>query len=177
MQTPVDLNKLKAILNKSKAIMKTVDSNNYNTGNINGGDLVQEGLVTSLPNDATPIASSTHKQKTITENMIDNSKLPESIKMAMKNNPIPIPQSINHTFELDDVMEKPLPPPTSRSNIRENITQPKSDLNEDRIRTIVSEEMSKFFSGYFMKQITESIQKQTIKNLIDVGIIKRKITK
>jgi hypothetical protein len=180
---PVDVNKLMSILAKSRAVMKTVESGSYETGNVDGNALVQE-TVDSIPAGQTPTASrrSTNTQ-TITESMIDNSKLPDAIKQAMKNNPIPQATGPTYTFTLDDVqdlVEKKVPVPTSKTKqvVKENIQQSNyeqpSNLNEDKIRLIVQQEMSKFFSGYFMKQITESIQKQTIKNLLDSGVIKRK---
>lgn len=186
MNQPVDLNKLKGILNKSKAVMKTVESGHYKTGNIDGNALVQETIET-LPAGATPRAISNTSAPVITEDKINNSRLPDAIKKVMLENPIPQMTGPNHTFTLDDVsdlVEKPIPAPKARQTqvqnqrqyVQEQLQQP-TNMSEDRMRAIVQEEMAKFFSGYFMKQITETIQKQTIKNLLDTGIIKKKVSK
>jgi hypothetical protein len=182
---PVDVNKLMSILAKSRAVMKTVESGSYETGNVDGNALVQE-TVDTLPSGQAPTASRhSNNAHQITESMIDNSKLPDAIKQAMKNSPIPQATGPTHTFTLDDVqglVEKKLPIPSSKQKqvVRENIQPPiyeqSNSLSENNIRLIVQEEMTKFFSGYFMKQITETIQKQTIKNLLDSGIIKKKTT-
>jgi hypothetical protein len=172
---PVDLNKLKNILAKSKAVMKKTESDDYTTGHVDGSTLVQE-TTDNIPANASRQASISVKP--ITESMIDNSRLPEAIKQAMKMNPIPQP-TMNHTFNLEDVsdlVEKNIPVPQSRprQQVSENFIQHQSSLSEDKIRLIVQEEMTKFFSGYFMKNITETIQKDTIKNLLEKGVIKKK---
>lgn len=181
MNQPVDLNKLKGILNKSKAVMKTVESGHYQTGNIDGNVLVQETIDT-LPPGAMPKAMSSKSAPVITEDKIQNSRLPDAIKKVMLENPIPQMTGPNHTFTLDDVsdlVDKPMPTPKAKQSqrqfVQEQVQQP-TTMNEDRMRAIVQEEMAKFFSGYFMKQITETIQKQTIKNLLDTGIIKKQTT-
>ena len=180
---PVDVSKLMSILAKSRDVMKTVESGSYQTGNIDGNALVQE-TVDSLPHGQMPTAPKrSNNVQSITEEMLDKSKMPEAIKQAMRNNPIPQPTNPNHTFNLEDVqdlVEKNIPAPASKqrqvvkeTSQKHSYEQP-SSLNEDKIRLIVQQEMTKFFSGYFMKEITESIQKQTIKGLLDTGVIKRK---
>lgn len=185
---PIDINKLKSILAKSKAVMKTVESGTYQTGNIDATALVQE-TVESLPMGATPKSFNRTSNPQITENMINNSRLPDAIKKAMLNNPIPQMSGPTHTFSLDDVedlVDKPLPIPSARprQQVTETYQQPvyqqqqyqqPNNLSDDKIRLIVQEEMTKFFSGYFMKSMTESIQKQTIKNLLETGVIKKKV--
>jgi hypothetical protein len=176
-QQPMDMNKLKAILGKSRAVMDAVEDGNYQTGNVDGNSLVQEGLVDSLPDGSTPQQSL--KKAEITEDMIESSNLPPMIKEAMRSKPIPS-VSMTDTFTLDDVedlVEKPIPAPQSkprqRQIVNETIQQP-VNMGEERMRQIVQEEMTKFFSTYFMKNITEVVQKQTIKNLISTGVLKPK---
>jgi hypothetical protein len=185
---PVDVNKLKEILLKSRQVMNKVETGNFRTGNINAEDLVQE-TTDRLPDNYQPKAGKSKEITNITENMINNSKLPDAIKKAMLNNPIP-QATLNHTFTLDDMedmIEKPIPAPSikNRQSVNENyqqFTQPliqtiqqTPNISEDKIRGIVQEEMAKFFAGYFMKNMTETIQKQTIKGLIDNGVIKKNV--
>lgn len=184
---PVDVNKLKAILLKSRQVMNKVETGDFKTGHVNGEDLIQE-TTDRLPDNYQGRDVSNKKIGSITEDMVNNSRLPDSIKKAMLSNPIP-QASLTHTFDLsdmEDMIEKKIPAPKSkpRQVVTENYEQPVQSimktiqqtptLNEDRIRGIVQEEMAKFFAGYFMKNMTENIQKQTIKGLIDNGIIKKK---
>ena len=133
---PMDKNKLMAMLQGAKAVMNKVDSGDYSTGNItlpnvNGDQLVSEGQV----GNGVPLAQNGRSvaPKIVGGNPqytnIQNSKLPDVIKEAMLNNPIPEVSGPNHTFTLDDVTElvdKPIPNPSqmlraqSRTQVNEN---------------------------------------------------------
>ena len=116
-----NINKLTEILNKSKAIMNKTDS--------------EYGVATNMVSE-----QSSHQEKEIpnlTENFVrertnttqsvapqggqyrnlKTSKMPQAVLQAMVEEPISIPESPNHTFELSDVEdlvnESPTPQPTT----------------------------------------------------------------
>jgi hypothetical protein len=113
----MDVNRLKAILNKSKTIMSTVDGGEYKRGNIDESLLQQEGLVENVgqapaPRPYTPPrnqqqvdpASDVYKSK------VQSSRMPDAVKQAMLKNPIPQPDmsavmgtGAGRSFTLEDL--------------------------------------------------------------------------
>ena len=119
----VDVSKLANILGNARKIMRATETGNYKTGNIDSNLLVQDTNdfvnESNMSLDNIPQTSNLNQNKSITsydENTIKNSRLPESIKRAMLENPIPKPNNLTHTFNLEDVSglldEKPMPAPT-----------------------------------------------------------------
>jgi hypothetical protein len=99
---------------------------------------------------------------------LEKSKMPDFIKKAMVDDPIEIPETPYHTFELDDVPELIN---NTQSFVNEGTQTPKKkitentnlNLNETVIRKIVKEEMEdlvrSIIEEYFDKSlVTEDIQ-------------------
>lgn len=179
--TPIDLNKLKGILGNAKKVMNKVETGNYQSGNIDGRALTEDGVAQLQAEGVRrPAANAPHK---INESAIDNSRLPESIKKAMKENPIPQPMGINHTFSLDDIYdiadEKPMPTPQARPKItQENYQQPVQQnfggYSENVLRAMMKDVLIEFLSNEYTKNLTEEVIKQTITTLIKEGKITTK---
>ena len=186
---PADLSKLKGILGKAKAVMNTVNEGTYQPGSVDGSALVQN---TDNYLDASAINQGGHAipQQTgnavrqpgqITEAAINNSKLPDAIKQAMRENPIQQP-TMNHTFNLDDVsdlIEKPMPAPTARPRpqMNESVMVQQNDkftVSESTLRGIVKDVLIEYLAGDYQKQLTEGVIKKTINTLIKEGKIKPK---
>ncbi len=157
-----DINKLTEILNKSKAIMQKTDS--------------EYGTVTNMVAD-----KASHEEKEIpnlTENYtqqrssgtqsvapkggqyrnLKNSQMPKAVLDAMINDPIEIPESPNHTFEIGDIQglinesPQPITPPSPKRNV---------DVNN--IRQIVREEIEDVVRGVIEEYLDKSLVTEDIK--------------
>ena len=119
---------------------------------------------------------------------IMNSKLPEHVKKAMIENPIP-QATMNHTFNLEDVSdliqdEKPMPPPqarTQRNVVNEGMmhNQPSGTItvNESDLRDMIKDVLIEYLTGDYQKNLTEGVIKKTINTLIKEGKIKTKTSR
>ena len=130
---PIDVNMLKGILGNAKKIMNKVNTGDYATGNVDGRALTEDG-VKQLQNEGVtrPI-----QQTGYNESRIKQSRLPESVKKMMMENPTPKPSGLNHTFNLEDVYdeydEKPLPiPQPKRGVVNEQYQQPQTTMNQQQ---------------------------------------------
>jgi hypothetical protein len=185
---PVDINRLKGILGKSKALMNKVETGDYETGHVDARALTEDGVKDMMAEGIAPRMHSQPQaqQQAITPERIAQSRMPEAIKRAMLENPIPQPV-MNHTFTLDDVADfaqddKPMPYPKANNYrktapaqpIMENMVQGMVGLNETQVRTIVKDEIIEFLTKYFTKSLTEDVQNKVIKQLLETGKIKVK---
>ncbi len=189
--TPVDVSKLKMILGNAKAVMKKVETNNYQTGHIDPRALTEDG-VAELQSEGVRRPAMSSNPVGYTEEMVKNSRLPPAIKEAMIKNPIPQLSSPNYTFSLDDVsdiaesMEKPMgfpktPKTTPRAAqpIREQVsnsdyvTLSKTQLSE-MVNELVNERLLEFFTKSYNKMIAEDTVKKTVSLLIKEGKIPTK---
>lgn len=185
---PVDVNRLKSILNNAKSIMNKVDTGSYSEGHIDESLLRQsnENLVESPGGTYTPNRQNNQQVEqqqqqqinysqppTITEEQIRNSKLPESIKNAYLNNPIPQLNSLNPTFTLEDVQD--IIPQRNRK-INEGVQNKNTgmNINEDRLREMIKEVLIEYLSKDYSKNLTENVIKKTINTLIKEGKIHTK---
>jgi hypothetical protein len=189
---PADLSKLKGILGKAKAVMNKVNEGNYESGNVDGTALVQntdgylDAQSTGNVDYGIPqqIGNPVRQPGQITEVAINNSRMPEIIKQAMRNNPIQ--QAVmNHTFNLDDVsdlIEKPMPAPQARrttqpSRVNESVIAQQNDklmVSESVLRDMIKDILIEYLVGDYQKQITEGTIKKTINTLIKEGKIRTK---
>jgi hypothetical protein len=188
---PVDVARLASILGKAKNIMKAAESGNYQTGNIDASKLVQDtnnyvnesnvsqDMIQHSYGDATRAIGSYDEQT------IMNSKLPESVKRAMLENPINLPNNpISHTFNLEDVShlmeDKPMPPPTSRGRAVVNETYNNNSNNDmitiskSQLKDVVKDVLIEYLSNEYSKNLTENTIKKTINTLIKEGKINTK---
>jgi len=187
----MDPNRLKAMLSGAKAVMNKVESGDYSSGNIDSEHLAIDGtqLVEGTPDTAGVSANPTRKPSVISEQQINNSKLPDSVKQAMLENPIQQPSMANMTFSLDDVSDlvdkpMPLPTPKGRAPIQESVRQPQPqstglNISENVLRAMIKDVLIEYLRDDVVKGITENAIKQTIKTLIKEGKLatKKKVTR
>jgi hypothetical protein len=185
---PADLSKLKGILGKAKAVMNTVDTGSYQTGNVNGSALVQdtsnyvESQNVPVENRATSIGDPSRQMRQPSKETIMNSKMPDSIKKAMMENPIAQP-TMNHTFNLDDVsdlIDKPMPAPQARpqQRVNENVVHNQANdtftVSESALRGIIKDVLIEYLASDYQRQLSEGVIKKTINTLIKEGKIRTK---
>jgi hypothetical protein len=178
---PIDVSRLKGILGNAKKIMGKVETGNYETGHVDGRALTEEG-VRELQAEGVrrPISQG---QQYVDSSRIQNSRLPESIKKAMIENPIAQPTGLHHTFNLEDVSdmeyEKPMPNPSTRQPMRENVNyqQPQQGFggySENVLKAMIKDVLIEYLSNEYSKNLTESVIKQTISTLLSEGKITTK---
>jgi hypothetical protein len=187
---PVDVNKLAGILAKAKNVMRATETGNYKTGNIDSSRLVENTenyLDESNVNMNSVNHNNTYQPQTnqkpvgqYNEEMVRNSRLPENIKKAMLENPIPVPNNpIGHTFNLEDVAhlmdDKPMPAPSTprtRQTVNENYNN--SDMitiHKNELKDIVKDVLIEYLTNEYAKNLTETTIKKTINTLIKEGKI------
>jgi hypothetical protein len=153
-----DLNKLKHILAKSKAVMKQTDAelgapmgNNTQTAISNSPTPVVEYGEKEMPNLTEAFAekygmSDGKLSKTVAPKggnypNLEKSKMPKAVLDAMINNPIEIPEYpfAGSSFSLEDVPELVEPP---RQQISETIQKPQSNgsVSRKEIKEVIREE-------------------------------------
>jgi hypothetical protein len=179
MPPPVDLNKLKSILGASKAIMNKVESGNFETGHVDARALNEDG-VKEMHSEGYRPQSQYQSNTNFDRETIMNSRLPEAIKKAMIDKPIPQITNPNYTFSLNDVadlvVEKPMgyPKTPKTQQIQESygksdmITVSKTELTQ-MVNAIVNERLLEFYSKNHNKAITENAVTKTISLLIKEG--------
>ena len=104
--------KLAEILSKSKVVMQKTEQNHGSTSNMNSGSNMFSTEEKEIPNltekymmeNSRGTTSSVAPQNGRYRNL-EKSKMPDFIKQAMVDEPIDIPETPNHTFDLDDVPE------------------------------------------------------------------------
>jgi hypothetical protein len=139
-------------------------------------------------------APATQQIDNYNEDAIRNSKLPDVIKRAMIENPIPKVSGLNHSFNAEDVsdlIEKPMgTPQTRRTQPRQ---QPQQRINEqaysnqnsgmitvtkeqlrEMVDDIVNEKLLEFFMKASTQRITEDAVKKTLTALVKEGKITAK---
>ena len=193
---PVDVSRLASILSKAKSVMKATESGNYSTGNIDATRLVQDtdNYVTEAyaPQDAiqqTSYGDPARPIGTYNEQTIMNSRLPESVKRAMLENPIAVPNNpIGHTFNLEDVAhlmeDKPMPPPSTprtKQVVSENHNNYSNNsdmvtISKSQLKDVVKDVLIEYLANEYSKNLTENTIKKTINTLIKEGKISTKKT-
>jgi len=173
-------NRLAEILSKSKAVMQKAEENHGST-NMNSGDgnmfSSQEKEIPNLTENYINNNRKTSTNSVAPQNgryrNLEKSKMPDFIKQAMIENPIDIPETPYHTFELDDVAElvnesvptqQPMTQTTPKNVDVNNIRQIVREEIEDVVRSVVEEYLDKSL-------VTEDI-KIKIGNTIFGGTLK-----
>ncbi len=164
---------------QAKKVMNKVDGGNFERGHIN------EDILRSAPEDINPQASApaTRPMAVPSIEKIQNSKLPDAIKKAYIDNPIP-QISLNETLDMDFVkgakklMEKEgLSKPTTQQKNSGTITNPSIDMNaiavliENTVRKVMDEKLNQILTA----QQTASINENLVLKVGD-SIFKGKIT-
>ena len=193
---PVDVSRLASILGKAKSVMKATESGNYSTGNIDATRLVQDtdNYVTEAYAPQGVIQQSSYGDpvrpiNAYNEQTIMNSRLPESIKRAMMENPIAMPNNpLGHTFNLEDVAhlmeDKPMPPPSTprtKQVVSENHNNYSNNsdmitISKSQLKDVVKDVLIEYLSNEYSKNLTENTIKKTINTLIKEGKISTKKT-
>lgn len=174
--------KLAALLKNSKAIMNKVEDNSFQRGNINPSMLVTEGDLVETPVHSNKMVNTQNINRSNTTTTkfknLNNTKLPKQVVEAMVNNPIEIPETPFHTFDIsenlinevnsigdggyDEYEEKPIPNRLTQQPKKQVV---KGQINESTsdVREIIKEEISrllpKIIAEYFdQRVISEQIQ-------------------
>jgi len=170
-----DISKLTEILKRSKAVMSKTEneygSTSNNGGYSNGGNNYSEKEMPNLTENF--IRENTSSNGSVAPKNgryrnFEKSKMPDFIKQAMIDNPIDIPETPYHTFELDDVsdlvnenkqhVQKQTPPKQQKTN---------SPINESVIRKIVREEIEGVVRNVIEEYLDNSLVTEDIQ--IKVG--------
>lgn len=177
----------------SKKVMQKVDTGDYETGNINEQALISNEveIMTDGEKPMQPVDQPTKFKAvgTIDPNRINQSKLPDNIKKAMLENPIP-QITLNDSLDMDLVKKaKKLmeqegvqpkssgKPPLSPKQVRD-IGLPQIDENklerlvENAVRKVLDEKLTQILSAQQLQTINENL-------VLKVGdsIFQGKITK
>lgn len=176
-------NKLAALLKNSRAIMNKVEENNFERGHIDPNMLVSEGDLVDRPiqnNKMSNVQNVSRVNNTTNYKNLSNSKMPKQIIEAMVNNPIDIPETPFHSFDVtedlinevnstntsynedyDEYEEKPIPtrtPQPRKQVVKERINESSSDIREI-VREEISKLLPKIVAEYFdQRVISEQIQ-------------------
>ena len=150
-----NVNRLADILNRSKAVMDATEQNNGSTNNtslpINEyGEKEIQNLTENFINKNTGGVKSVSPQNGQYRNL-STTKMPQQIVNAMVNNPIEIPESPNHTFDLSDVQglvnetttPQSTPTPMKGTNDTKSIRQIVREEIGDVVREVVEEYLDK----------------------------------
>lgn len=194
MDTPqsVDISKLKGILGRAKAHINNdvVTEQVKNTGKnqpLPPRSQMEEEIeyLTELPQQTQPQQPQMQEGQMSRDvsqidvsrggyRNIETSKMPDEIKKLMIENQIeqsnPLMGQQFNAEDMGDLLEQP----TQQPQTQQKSTKKYSGLNEQQIRSVVRDEMLKFFSGEFTKKLKENTIKNTIQTLINEGKIKTK---
>ena len=101
----MDPNRLKTILSGARAVMDAVDTGNYQKGNIDPTALsAPDNLTESVPNmyQEPMMTQPMRQQNQPAYRNLHTTKMPKEIVQAMIEQPIIVPDSPYHTFELNE---------------------------------------------------------------------------
>ena len=180
----VDISKLKGVLGKAKHLIKNDDkvdmySENYTNTNVSKNtsskipnvetDNVE--LLSSIPNTSKQINDPVRGMGRISEETIRNSKLPDSVKKMLMENPVQNPMNpmTSNTFNLEDVSDLVEKPNNKSAKIKVNediIT----GINEDKLRSMIKDVLIEYLSNDYNKKLTENV----VKTLVNAGKVKIK---
>ena len=163
-------NRLAEILSKSKAVMRATEESHGST-NMNGGSNTFSNEEKEIPNLTENFISSKMSEgntKSVAPQNgryrnLEKSKMPDFIKQAMVDEPIDIPETPNHTFDLDDVPE--LVQENTQYEERQGVPQHHTNtpINENVIRKIVKEEIEDVVRDVIEEYLDKSLVTEDIK--------------
>ena len=171
-----DINRLKDILTKSKAVMKKTEEQLGSTNTRNGNTTyVNEGEEKEMPNLTEQFTqkygmtdgklSKSVAPKGGNYPNMSKSKMPDAIKKAMMENPIDIPEnpfSVG-SFDLEDVPELVEQP---KQMVRESVETQTTNIDTDTIRQIVREEIE----GVVRDVVGEYLDKSLVTEDIQIKV-------
>lgn len=187
----VDKQKLMAMLGNAKQVMNKVNSGDYKVDHSRVNETMANSgeLLDRLPDGATPQTNAARPMGNTYQNL-HTSKMPEHIKKAMVENPIPkmeMGSGGGPTFSLDDVRglvsstpntnSAPSQAPSQQMN-ESYITNSKGQmlitLTEAELDKKINDALLEFMAKTFAKNLTETTIKKTISTLIKEGKIRVK---
>ena len=171
-----DINRLKDILTKSKAVMKKTEEQLGSTNTRNGNTTyVNEGEEKEMPNLTEQFTqkygmSDGKLSKSVAPKggnypNMSKSKMPDAIKKAMMENPIDIPEnpfSVG-SFDLEDVPELVEQP---KQMVRESVETKTTNIDTNTIRQIVREEIE----GVVRDVVGEYLDKSLVTEDIQIKV-------
>ena len=163
-------NRLAEILSKSKAVMRATEeshgSTNMNSSNGNMfsseekeiPNLTEKYMMENSRGTTSSVAPQNGKYRNL-----EKSKMPDFIKQAMIDEPIDIPETPNHTFDLDDVPE--LVQENTQYEKKQSVPQQTktTNINKNVIRKIIKEEMEDVVRGVIEEYLDKSLVTEDIK--------------
>ncbi len=169
---------------QAKKVMNKVDSGNFERGQIDESKLYVESNDSTMEMSQPQVIQNTKPVGTPSIDRIENSKLPDAIKRAMRENPIP-QISLNDSLDMDFVKgakrlmeqegvssksQKPTqrPSTTGSSNVDMNAI---AVLVENTVRKVLDEKLNQILTA----QQTASINENLVLKVGD-SIFKGKIT-
>jgi len=188
----VSKERLEAMLGGAKAVMDKVNNTNFKVDHtiINETLTGNVDLLEALPDGTTPHTNPARQISNTYQNL-EKSKMPEAIKRAMVENPIPkfeMASGGGPTFSLDDVKKLVRPQIAPQAQYVQPTQTQVSQINETTIVnskgqmliTMTEAELDKkiqdklldFMATTFTKNLTETTIKRTITTLIKEGKIK-----
>lgn len=179
----ISQNDLMQKLVQAKKVMNKVDSGNFERGNVN------EAVVTRSPDelDMSTMNKSMNVPKTMNADKIMESKLPDAIKKAMMENPIPqislsdsldmdFVQNTKKLMEAEGVQTKPrTPQPQSGNMVSGDLISQLTPLIENVVKKTVMEVMDAKLNQILTAQQTMTISENLVLKVGD-SIFKGKIT-
>ena len=182
-QGTISQNDLMKKLVQAKKVMNKVDGGNYERGHVN------EQILRSNPEDVLASMDQHQQQPTkspqpVNGDRIQNSKLPDAIKKAMMENPIP-QISLNDTLDMDFVkgakrlMEQEGVGPKSTQQKQSTITPVGGNIDMNAIALMIENTVRKVMDEKLNQILTASTTSSINENLVlKVGdsIFKGKIT-
>jgi hypothetical protein len=176
-QGTISSNDLMKKLVQAKKVMNKVDSGNYEKGNVDE-NILRSSPENLIENTKAPTQPSNMNRNPPSIDKIQNSKLPDAIKKAMIENPIP-QISLNDTIDMDFVkgakrlMEQEGVSNKTKSTSNTNNIDMSSFavLIENTIRKVLDEKLNQILSAHQTSTINENL-------VLKVGdsIFKGKIT-
>jgi hypothetical protein len=160
-----NVNKLADILSRSKAVMQKTEENHGNTSNTptttnEYGEKEIPNLTENFINKHSKTSTRSVAPQRGQYRNLKTSKMPKEVLDAMVNTPIDIPESPNHTFELNDVQDL----------VNESVpTQPTTFTGEHipadgkSIREIVREEIGDVVREVVEEYLDKSLVTEDIK--------------
>tara|TARA_R110000772_G_scaffold17946_1_gene49833 strand:- start:69419 stop:70042 length:624 start_codon:yes stop_codon:yes gene_type:complete len=203
-----DINKLKSILANAKNLMRESDglvsqngvvtqrtspTPSGNSNRLQDDDiqyLNEEEMMRANPGQqmgqVQPTQNPTRKPGEITNEAYSNSRLPDVIKNAMINNPIPQVSLANSSFSIEDmgdlidqpqqVQPQRVQPQQQYAPINEGgiINTTTTSIDEGKLRSMIKTILIEYLTTDYSKNLTENAIKKTINTLIKEGKIRTK---
>ena len=162
-------NKLADILSRSKAVMQKAEREYGSTSNTGGSYMSESYEEKEMPNlTENFIKNNGGSNRSVAPQggryrNIENSKMPDFIKKAMIEDPIDIPETPYHTFELEDVADLVNETQVRQPNMEDLRPSPKKNVDVNNIRQIVREEIEDVVRTVVEEYLDKSLVTEDIK--------------